>query len=186
MTHNPRVTSPLFLAGLTLLITLSLLFYSKTLWSEPGQPSQQDCQQVNRTASLIPPHITAFYGRSDLPHVENIQEDLDRTIALLMAQNPGQFQWVTLDFEDIVVECQLAWREETIQLFKTLQSRSNFLAPSLAAIQSHFPDMPPLEVGQWLGENISIDEIARYIQQGVTSFEARMKKKQQGNESETK
>ena len=143
-------------------------------------PNQKDCADVQLIASLLPPHVTAFFGMGGLSNVENVQADLDRAIALLLAQNKNQFEWKSVDFDEIIMECQLAWRDEKIELFKKIQFRASLLSPSLDAIQGKFPIMPPMEAAQWLGEGILAPKIQQWKDRGFTPFAARLEIMRQG------
>jgi hypothetical protein len=159
-----------------IMITVTIGFLLKISQADNRPPNQVDCANIQEIAAILPPHITAFYGMGRLSHVENIHTDLDRTLALLLARDKSKFNWKSIDFEEIIIECQLAWRDENIKLFNKIQQRVNLLTPALTAIHSQFPEMSALEAGQWLGEGVLAGEIQQWKKSGLSPFKARLEK----------
>jgi hypothetical protein len=163
--------------SVSILLLITVLF--ETGQADGREPNQRDCQNVGRVAALLPPHVTAFYGVAGLTQVENIKNDLDRALSMLLVRDKSQFDWQGILFEEIILECELSWREQNIHLFEQIQKRVNHLYQPLAAIESSFPNMSPEERGKWLGEGILAAEIPRWKNRGLTPFAARMEKMRQ-------
>lgn len=167
-------SSSVVVVSVVLLVIGGFLLKSSQADSRP--PNQKDCKNIAQVASIMPSHVTAYYGMGGLTHVENIQADLDRTIAQLLSREKSLFSWKGIDFEEILLECQFAWRDEQIALFKRVQKRASYLSPLLEIIQAKFPTMPASEAGQWLGEGIHAAEIHEWQRKGLTPFAASLEK----------
>ncbi|MBF0380915.1 MAG: hypothetical protein HQL69_07850 [Magnetococcales bacterium] len=144
--------------------------------AEGRAPNSKDCNNVLEVASLLPPHITAYFGMDSLTNVENIRGDLNRSLSQLLAQNKERFSWKSIDFDEILLECQLAWRKNKVELFKKIQIRANLLSPALDDIKANYPNISSVEAGQWLGEGFRSSQIKRYKDRGMTPFQARLEK----------
>ncbi|MBF0447458.1 MAG: hypothetical protein HQL67_04580 [Magnetococcales bacterium] len=165
------------------LLLFSLLFssfmFSLTVakaQGEPPMPSREDCAHVLRLAALLPPHITAYHSMDGLGQVENIHQDLDRTLAYLLGENPDQLGWWEIDFDEITVECQLSWRKQKIDLFRTIQHRVSNLVSGLATFRHQIPSMSTVEATQWLGEGIPAEKVAYWKNRGMTPLTARLER----------
>ncbi|MBF0444988.1 MAG: hypothetical protein HQL68_05320 [Magnetococcales bacterium] len=158
-----------------MLVLITMLSLTKSQ-AESRVPNSDDCENVRVVASLLPPHITAFYGMGGLNNVENIKKDLNRTLSQLLAQGKDKFSWKSIEFDDLLLECQFAWRDNKVKLFKKIQLRVKLLSPALDEIKTNYPQMSSVEAGQWLGEGFRSSQIKRYKDRGMTPFKARLEK----------
>jgi hypothetical protein len=162
--------------GFFILLVLIIVLSLTNSQAEGRTPNSGDCVKVGQVASLLPPHIIAYYGMGGLTNVENIKGDLNRSLSQLLAQDKEKFSWKSIDFEDILIECQLNWRDNKVKLFKKIQLRVNLLSPALDDIKTRYPLMTSVEAGQWLGEGFRSSQIKRYKDRGMTPFKARLEK----------
>jgi hypothetical protein len=173
---NIKKSQTAVFVGVFILLVLTVGISLTKSQAQGRAPNSGDCVNVEHVASLLPPHITAYYGMGGLSNVENIKSDLNRSLAQQLAQDKEKFSWKSIDFEEIVLECQLVWRDNKIQLFKKIQVRVSLLSPALDDIKTNYPKMTSIEAGQWLGEGFRSSQIKRYKDRKMTPFQARLEK----------
>ncbi|MBF0194638.1 MAG: hypothetical protein HQL71_08765 [Magnetococcales bacterium] len=176
MVLNISKSQAIFFVGIFFLLLLAFAISLTNSQAEGRVPNSDDCKNVREVASLLPPHITAYFGMDNLSNVENIKGDLNRSLSQQLAQNKERFSWKSIDFEEIILECQLIWRDNKVNLFKKIQVRVNLLSNALNDIKTSYPNMSSLEAGQWLGEGFRSSQIKRYKDRGMTPFQARLEK----------